>query len=149
MNPEPLLPFADQPLHSFYVQAVCGGITIASGSGRPPIEAPLAFQSALAGIALAADLVAEAGQLRPKPLATKTVLNVLKPVGNHLNYMVAKSPENATATCLCRDPDFVQAYCEKHGLQRSKSPRRRVRADRRIAGPAAPTATTSGGDRPA
>ena len=146
IGPDVLLPHADQPLHSFYVRAVCGGITLTNGAGRPPIEAPLAFQSALAGVALAADLVAETGRLRTMPVATKTVLNVLKPIGKHLNFMVAKSPAAGPATCPCHDQDFIRAYCAKHGVPRPKLKMCRAAATV-VPQPTTPT-TTSGTDGP-
>ena len=58
---EPLLPFAGQTLRSFYTGAICAGVVIKLG-GKPGgtevhAQVPLAFQSALAGIMLAAELV--------------------------------------------------------------------------------------------
>ncbi|WP_423141108.1 E2 ligase fold family C protein [Parablastomonas sp. CN1-191] len=113
--PDSLLVFADQPLESFYVKAVCGGLTLEAVGNRPPIEAPLAFQSALAGIMLAADLIVEVAGLRA-PLPTKTVVDVLRPVGSRLNVRVLKPPADAPAPCICTDADFIKAYCDKHGM---------------------------------
>lgn len=120
--PDTLLALADQPLESFYVKAVCGGLTLDAGAGRPPIEAPLAFQSALAGIMLAADLIVEVAGLRAS-LPTKTVVDVLRPVGSRLNVRMLKPPADAPAPCICADEDFTKAYCDKHGMVAPSPPR--------------------------
>ncbi|MER8829616.1 E2 ligase fold family C protein [Mesorhizobium sp. M0938] len=55
----PLAAFVGQPLRSFYQQAICGGLVfqLSDGSRLVRTVVPMAFQSALAGIMLAADLV--------------------------------------------------------------------------------------------
>ena len=56
-------PFEGRPLNALYVEAVCGGkvLEFDSGSEKNRAEVPLAFQSALAGVLLAADVTADAG----------------------------------------------------------------------------------------
>lgn len=115
IDPELLMPFADEPLRAFYVKAVCGGISM-QADAAPLIEAPLAFQSALAGIMLAAELVATNGSLREASLPTKTIVNVMRPLGRRLSLNVAKPPEDATVRCICQDEIFVETYRDKYDL---------------------------------
>lgn len=121
IEPELLMAFANEPLRAFYVKAVCGGITIESGAA-PLIEAPLAFQSALAGIMLAAELVATSALLRGAPLPTKTTVDVTRPLGRRLSVKVAKPPSDAAVRCICQDEDFIEVYQEKYGLAAPKKP---------------------------
>lgn len=111
-----LLRFANDTLRQFYVKAVCGGLLLKPNSGRPLLEAPLAFQSAMAGIMLAAETVADAGSLRATPLVTKTILDITRPLASHLNVRVLKSAPSAGPRCICQDQDFVTVYRQKHGM---------------------------------
>ena len=116
IDPELLMPFVGEPLRSFYVKAVCGGIALPAGTGQALIEAPLAFQSALAGVMLAAELVADAGALRNADLPTKTVIDVMRPMGRRLSVNVAKPGPDSPVRCICQDEDFIRAYRQKHDL---------------------------------
>lgn len=110
---EPLLAFEGKPLRTFYSKAICGGIVLAlGGHGHAQVraEVPMAFQSALAGILLAAEIVVHAGQLRVTPQPTTTHIDLLKPLGSHFSFPVAKHP---SGRCICQDADYVQAYREK------------------------------------
>jgi molybdopterin/thiamine biosynthesis adenylyltransferase len=126
---EPLLPFSHRPLRSFYSEAVCGGIvmqlqensqqaatgdssTSASGKGRPRqgTEVPMVFQSALAGVLLASDMVADAAGLSG-PTGTKTVIDLLKPLGIYLTVPTAKHP---SGRCICQDTDYLRAFKASH-----------------------------------
>jgi hypothetical protein len=124
LPPEDLLCFADQPLRQFYAKAICGGQAVGMPSGGPAVEVPLAFQSAMAGIMLAAELVADAGKLRNAPLPTKTVLDLTRPLAARPNVMVAKPPVGSTAVCICQDRDFIAAYRAKHfGSHGTRAPK--------------------------
>jgi len=122
-----LQPFVGQPLRNFYQKAICGGLMIAlTGSGNPGAAiVPMAFQSALAGLALAADLVKHASGL-PVPSATSTRINLLRPLAAVLADPHAR---DASGRCICSDQDFLDAYrgkyaltapVRKHGNRRSK-----------------------------
>jgi hypothetical protein len=124
INPELLMPFAHEPLRAFYVKAVCGGIAI-EAAAAPLIEAPLAFQSSLAGIMLAAELVATSASLREAPLPTKTTVDVTRPLGRRLSINVAKPPSDAAVRCICQDEVFIEVYNDKYGLARPKKPTNR------------------------
>jgi hypothetical protein len=114
-----LAPYANEPLRSFYIKAVCGGAILAPSDSKQPLEVPLAFQSALAGIMLAAELVLTVGELRPAAVKTKTVVDLLRPIGEHLNFQVAKPATDAQTKCICQDSDFIAAYRQKHGLPKT------------------------------
>ncbi len=70
----------------------------------------MAFQSALAGVLLAAGIVAEAGHL-PSPRGAKAVVDLLRPLGGHLTVPVAK---HASGRCICEDADFQAVYRLRH-----------------------------------
>jgi hypothetical protein len=129
LPPGSLLKFAAEPLRQFYAKAICGGGLAPAGAGRPPLEAPLAFQSAMAGVMLAADVVAEAAGLRAIALPTKTVLDLTRPAGKRLSLNVRKPPAGAATPCICQDPDFIGAYRAKHGLPALPPPARQEEDD--------------------
>ncbi|SDO22725.1 Molybdopterin or thiamine biosynthesis adenylyltransferase [Methylobacterium phyllostachyos] len=107
-----LRPFAEQPLRSFYQSTVCGGVVFRLTDGGRPIgtTVPMAFQSALAGILLAADLVKHAkGELGM--VTTTTRFNLLRPLGTHFNDPHAR---DATGRCICGDRDYTRIYNAKY-----------------------------------
>jgi hypothetical protein len=113
IDPEALLPFAEMPLRMLYREALCSGIVLRLGghAGAPLAEVPLAFQSAMAGILLAAELVADAGGLRPAPLPATTRMDLLRPLGTVLAVPQRKS---GSGTCICEDEDYTGRYREKY-----------------------------------
>lgn len=110
---EPLLPFTTQPLRTFYSRAICGGLVFQLGAGAntQPLAVPLAFQSALAGILLAAELLAEAGHLRAVPPATSTRFDLLRPLPAQISRRAGKL---AAGRCICQDPVYVEQYRRKY-----------------------------------
>jgi hypothetical protein len=111
---DPLLQFEGKPLQTFYSEAVCGGIILRLG-GDPTqtskAEVPMAFQSALAGIMLAAELVVHAGKLRKEPLPAMTKIDLLQPLGKYLSINAKK---HSSGFCICQDPDYISAYKNKY-----------------------------------
>lgn len=110
-----LRPFAGQPLRSFYQNTMCGGVVFRLTNGTRPVgtTVPMAFQSALAGILLVADLVKHArGELNNTTTATR--IDLLRPLGTYLNDPRAR---DATGRCICGDRDFQQAYRKKYKVQ--------------------------------
>jgi hypothetical protein len=73
----------------------------------------MAFQSALSGILLAAELVIDAGRLRATPLPSRTELDVLRPLGGRLNSPARK---HASGRCIFQDPDYQRAYAAKYDM---------------------------------
>lgn len=114
---EPLLPFEFEPINVFYVRAICGGAVLrlggTVGGNHRAAAVPLAFQSALAGIMLAAELVAHAGGLRPAAFPTTTKIDLLRPLGNHLSLHIRK---HRSGFCICQDEDYIKAYRDKYEL---------------------------------
>jgi hypothetical protein len=129
-----LLHLAEDPLRQFYAKAVCGGQLLTLRAGRPPVEAPLAFQSAMAGVMLAAELVSDAAGLRPIPLPTKTILDLTRPLVKRLSTFVIKPVPGTGARCLCQDSDYVAAYCERHDVVPPRSTARKSRITDKDAG---------------
>lgn len=112
---EPLLAFEGQPLRSFYTQAICGGVVLRLGGrvgGTRQAEAvPLAFQSALAGIMLASELIAHAGRLKEMPPPVTTKIDLLRPLPPYLSHPASKHP---SGRCICQDSDYVARYQAKY-----------------------------------
>jgi hypothetical protein len=110
---EALVPFNDLPLRSFYTKAVCGTTWFGNGAGgdRGAMAVPLAFQSALAGVLLAVEIVADAANLRTAALAPLTKINLLKPLGSRLVEPAAK---HKSGQCICQDDTYRAAYQRKY-----------------------------------
>lgn len=108
---EPLLPFATKPLRAFYAEAVCGGTLLQLGAHQVTVDTqvPMAFQSALAGVLLAAELVADALGLKNPPPPSVTRINLLRPLADYLSFPEAKRPP-----CICQDADYQSAYRAKY-----------------------------------
>lgn len=110
---EELLSFAAQPLRVFYQEALCGGIVLRLGGGAmPPVEVPMAFQSAMAGIMLAAELVTHGSGLNEEAFGTVVRLNLLRPLQSYLAFRTKKAPGGR---CLCQDSDYSARYRGKWG----------------------------------
>ncbi|MDQ3380865.1 MAG: E2 ligase fold family C protein [Actinomycetota bacterium] len=107
-----LLPFEGRPLRNLYVEGLCGGAVIPLGQlGQPrqDVHVPLAHQSALAGVLLAAALVRRIET--PDPAATEvTRINVLRPVGQHLTQIAAAAGDGR---CICEDDDYRVVFQQK------------------------------------
>jgi len=73
----------------------------------------MAFQSALAGIMLAAETVAQAAGLKSGPPPVMTTLNLLRPLAPYLSFPRKKDPHGR---CICQDGDYVATYREKWAI---------------------------------
>jgi molybdopterin/thiamine biosynthesis adenylyltransferase len=109
-----LQPFVGQPLIKFYQKAICGGMMIGlTGTGNAGTAVvPMAFQSALAGLGLAADLVKQAAGL-PMPASTSMRVNLLRPLASVLADPHAR---DSSGRCICSDEDFLNAYRRKYAI---------------------------------
>lgn len=124
--PELLKPYIGQSLDVLYGGAVCGGLILQAGGrhGLPrSAEVPLAFQSALAGILLAAELVIHAGGLREQSTTTVTSIDLTRPLTQRLTFPRAKDESH---DCICQDGDFVSQYVQKYGPNPSWIPEREL-----------------------
>ncbi len=110
---EQLQPFENKKLEELYYRGACGGeiVAVRDGETARQIEVPMAFQSALSGILLAADVYAEVAKLRER-LPTRTQINLLTVLPQFSpSDRVSKS---ANSRCICADPDFIEAYDAKY-----------------------------------
>jgi hypothetical protein len=125
---ERINPFEGKPLRSFYVEAICGGAVLefVTADDLAAADVPMAFQSALAGILLCADVVAEVMALRPR-LPTITQIDLLRPFPTFVSTHRKKDPD---LRCICGDQDFIAQYDQKYPTKmragRAKSPGTRL-----------------------
>lgn len=113
---EKLLPFEGRPLRALYTEGFCGGTVIPLeriGAPADEVHVPLAHQSALAGVLLAA-----AGIRMGITGFTGSVVaryDVLKPQESFHVHPVAKK---GGGMCICEDGDYRDVYQKK--LRRSR-----------------------------
>jgi molybdopterin/thiamine biosynthesis adenylyltransferase len=108
-----LTQFIGLPLRTFYTKAVCGTALFATPAmgERGATAVPMAFQSALAGILLAAEIVNEVASLRSEAVTPVTKINLLRPLGAKLGEPSAK---HISRRCICYDPIYLEAYARKY-----------------------------------
>lgn len=109
---EDVMQFAGRPIRELYVKGVCGGALVPLGRGGRPRDAvhvPLAHQSALSGVLLAAAAARQSMEGMPD-ISRITRLDVLRQVGVSLSQ---PARQRGDGRCLCEDPDFVAAYRAK------------------------------------
>ena len=107
-----LLPFEGRPLRALYTEGFCGGAVIPLGEPGTPandVHVPLAHQSALAGVLLAAAGVHMG--LSGRLASVVTQYDVLKPQERFQVYPVAKHPGER---CICQDADYRDVYRSKY-----------------------------------
>ena len=115
-----LEPYVGRPIRDLWVEGVCGGGIIPLGDiGSTPRElhVPLAFQSALAGVLLAAEAVRDVltAGARRKTLVRR--LNPLRPLSDTSPQPALKA---GSGRCICEDRDFVSAYRAKYVLESAR-----------------------------
>lgn len=112
---ERLLPFEGRPIRALYSEGFCGGAVIPLGEAgfpRQDVHVPVAHQSALSGVLLAAAAIKETLGLN-KRVTSITRINVMAPIGKFLTQPAAKDPRGI---CICQDADYVNVYREKYHL---------------------------------
>lgn len=111
---DPLLAFEGHSIRDFYTRAFCGGVIFRTSTGSRPAQAivPMTFQSALAGVMLAAEVVANAAGLKEAPPPVTTTINLLRPLAPYLCFGRKKDRESR---CICQDEDYISAYVQKWG----------------------------------
>lgn len=112
---EALSSYVGQSVRAFHQRAVCGGhlMKLTNGTQIATAVVPMAFQSALAGIMLSADLVKHAAGYLDAP-TTSTRINLLRPLAPYLNDPRGK---DTSGRCICADQDFLAAYRRKYPKQ--------------------------------
>ena len=114
MDVAALLPFEGKSLDAFRHQVVCGGALLkGEGSDVTRMEVPMAFQSALAGVMLAAEIVLESAGARDSFDRSNAVsrVDLLRPIPAETTFAEAQHPK-----CICTDPDYLEAYASKFGI---------------------------------
>ena len=107
-----LLAFEGRPLRALYTEGFCGGAVIPLGEPGTPaneVHVPLAHQSALAGVLLAAAGVRMGLSGRADSVVTQ--YDVLKPQERFHMYPAAKHPGER---CICQDADYREVYRRKY-----------------------------------
>jgi ThiF family len=101
--------FADKPIRELYVAGVCGGALVPLRHANVPgnIHVPLAHQSALAGVLLAAAFVRATREADPVDTVVSR-LDVMSLVASHPSQFA-----RPLSSCICRDPDWQHAYTSK------------------------------------
>ena len=111
---ETLDPYVDRPIRDLWVEGICGGGIISLETAEPApreLQVPLAFQSALAGILLAAETVRDVLDSGTGRRTLVRRLDVMGPLGEVSQQPALKA---GTGRCICEDADFVAAYREKY-----------------------------------
>ena len=108
-----LLPLASLPLRVFRQRAICGNTIMKAPDGDgSDIQVPMAFQSALAGVMLAAEVVASSPGVRGTQPGTRTVVDLMRRLPSYVTSQVLKGIPGQ-ARCICEDADWQEAYHEK------------------------------------
>lgn len=112
INRNDLTQFHGKRVMEFYSEFICGGISMSLSNSEKKlnnVDAPLAFQSAMAGILLAAELVIESSNLRESPIKQQSHFYPLNAIGqnNPFNHSLLK---DNSGRCLCGDQDFIKQY---------------------------------------
>lgn len=119
---ERLLPFENRPLRDLYHQGVCGGQIIGINVDGKELraEVPMAFQSAMAGILLAVELVLDANGARDPAFPTVTRFDLHQAMPE-VSTSVRRG-KDADGRCLCQDEDYQKVYAEKYGVALPQAP---------------------------
>ena len=106
--------YVGRPIRDLWVEGVCGGGIIPLGeAGEVPreLQVPLAFQSALAGVLLAAETVRDVLTDGVQRRTSVRRLDVLRPLGDPSPQPALKA---GAGTCICEDRYFIAAYQAKY-----------------------------------
>jgi hypothetical protein len=105
--------FRDRPIRELYVHGICGGGLIPLGrAGKPHqnVHVPLAHQSALAGVLLAAK-VARAAIGGDTGTTSVARIDVQRQVPPNIEQGARRRHDGR---CLCEDADFIETYTAKY-----------------------------------
>lgn len=112
-----LAPYEHRSIRDLYVEGFCGGVVLPLGSKDAPragLHVPLAHQSALAGVLLAAALELERAGFGPE----HTVVCHLDPSRTVPPHPLQRARARDLPVCICRDPDYVRAWRRKYSRPR-------------------------------
>lgn len=103
--------FNPRSIRDLYVRGICGGavVPLRSGAVHADVHVPLAHQSALAGVLLAARLARRAaGIVLSRTEVTRLDIRSNPPA--QPTQLAAKDPRRL---CICQDDDYLAAFCER------------------------------------
>ncbi len=98
----------------FYSEVVCGGVlmNLANDNGEGiNLQVPSAFESAMAGILLASEIVIDSNNIERDTPTTITRLNLLRPISDYLSENQAK---HSSGRCICQDKIYRDIYQNKY-----------------------------------
>ncbi|MCA1645490.1 MAG: ThiF family adenylyltransferase [Chloroflexi bacterium] len=108
-----LEPYQGRGIRALYSEGVCGGALVPIDRQRradADMHVPLAHQSALAGVLLAAALCADAtGQ--PRDGRELVRVNLMKPLADQVTRR--RFGRDSSGRCICHDPDYERLYAER------------------------------------
>lgn len=111
---EELSQYKGKKVDEFYSDYICGGTVLQLSEKNNEIndvDTPLAFQSAIAGLLLASELVKYHMQLDYKQ-CNRIDFYHLSPI-TEINPFQRDIAKNATGNCLCNDEYYIERYNEK------------------------------------
>lgn len=111
---EKLNQYFGKKIDEFYSDYICGGTILRLSKTKTEIkdvDAPLAFQSAMAGIILASELIKYHSNIELS-LQKRTDIHHLSLI-NEINPYHRSLAKNPTDSCLCGDEDYIKRYNEK------------------------------------
>ena len=114
---ERLEPYVGSAIRQLWVEGICGGGIIPLGEAGPApreLQVPLAFQSALAGVLLAAETVRDVLADGARRRTSVRRMDVLRPAGDPSPQPALKA---RTGNCICEDRDFIATYRTKYGAE--------------------------------
>jgi Prokaryotic E2 family C/ThiF family len=103
--------FTTRSVRELYVEGVCGGAVLPLNDLPSPqhgVHVPLAHQSALAGVLLAASFARDIGT-RQRDSTEITRIDLMRPLGTQLRQPALKGDRR----CVCADHDYLDRYLEK------------------------------------
>jgi hypothetical protein len=106
-------PFLGRGIRELYSEGICGGAILplgTAGAPRAEVHVPLAHQSALAGVLLAAQAMSLGNISGLTPI---TRVNVLRSI--HPQFLTQYAVKDPRGICICQDKDYVDVYQRRYG----------------------------------
>lgn len=113
---EVLTPFESRPLRELYTEGICAGAVVPLSRLNAPtqdVHVPIAHQSALAGVLLAARFVAHAVGRVPEH-AEVTRIDMLRALPLLIARLAQPVAKDSRALCICQDTVYMDAYALKY-----------------------------------
>jgi hypothetical protein len=122
VDPGRLVEYEGRQIGEFHALLTCGGEGMRLGAAPPThaVDAPLAFQSALAGLLLAAEVVADVAGVRDANAPTQSRSDILARPGWFESDLDDPITKGNGGRCLCEDDDFRLRYEIKYSATRMR-----------------------------